>query len=94
MSYFFQISSCNSNGIVFITPEYLCEETTKGNLLSLSLPSFYKIQYYYGKWYRYFSLYTSNNEFLYETQEDNYSLASDMNKIISGKYFLIIYATK
>ena len=94
MSYFFQISSCNSNGIVFITPEYLCEETTKANLLSLSLPSFYKIQNYYGKWYRRFSLYTSNNDFVYETNHDNYSFATDLNKIITGKYFLIIYAIK
>ena len=44
MSYFFQVSSKNSNGIVFITTEYLCEETTKGNLLTLALPSFYNIQ--------------------------------------------------
>ena len=55
MSYFFQIAYKNSQGIVFITAEYLCEETTKGNLLMLSLPSFYKIQYFYGKWYRKFS---------------------------------------
>ena len=51
MSYFFQVSSKNSNGIVFITTEYLCEETTKGNLLTLALPSFYKIQKFYGKWF-------------------------------------------
>ena len=94
MSYFFQIASKNSQGIVFTTPEYLCEETTKGNLLTLSLPSFYKIQYFYGKWYRKFSLYISNNEFLYEVTSEDYSVATDINTIVSGKYFLIIYAIK
>ena len=94
MSYFFQISSLHSNGMVFITPEYLCEETTKANLLSLSLPSFYKIKYYYGKWYDTFSLYTSTNEFLYEVTKDSYSFAPDLNNIVSGKYFLIIYAIR
>ena len=94
MDYFFQMSSKNSNGIVFINTEYLCEETTKANLLSLALPSFYKIQNFYGKWYRRFSLYISNNNFLYETNDDNYSFATDLNQIISGKYYLIIYAIK
>ena len=94
MDYFFQISSKNSNGIEFINTEYLCEETTKANLLSLALPSFYKIQSFYGKWYRRFSLYISNNDFLYETNDDNYSFATDLNQIISGKYYLIIYAIK
>ena len=94
MSYFFQISDKNSKGIVFITTEYLCEETTKGNLLTLALPSFYKIQNFYGKWYQNFSLYISNNDFLYEVSNDNYSVASDLNTIVSDKYFLIIYAIK
>ena len=94
MSYFFQIANKNSKGIVFITTEYLCEETTKGNLLSLSLPSFYKIKDFYDKWYSRFSLYISNNEFLYETFNDEYSFAPNLNHIVSGKYFLIIYATK
>ena len=94
MSYFFQVSSKNSNGIVFITTEYLCEETTKGNLLSLALPSFYKIQKFYSKWFSYFSLYISNNEFLYEVNQENYTIATDLNTIVTGKYFLIIYAIK
>ena len=94
MSYFFQIANKNSKGIVFMTPEYLCEETTKGNLLSLSLPSFYKIREFYGKWYSKFSLYISNNEFLYETFNDEYSFSTDLNKIVSGKYFLLIYVNK
>ena len=94
MSYFFQIANKNSRGIVFITTEYLCEETTKGNLLSLSLPSFYKIQDFYKKWYSKFSLYISNNEFLYETFADECSFASNLNQIVSGKYFLIIYAMR
>ena len=94
MSYFFQIANENSKGIVFMTTEYLCEETTKGNLLMLSLPSFYKIQYFYGKWYRKFSLYISNNEFLYEVTNEDYSVAPNLNQLVSGKYFLIIYAIK
>ena len=94
MSYFFQVSSKNSNGIVFMLTEYLCEETTKGDLLSLALPSFYKIQNFYGKWYNHFSLYISNNDFLYEVNHENYTIASDLNTIVNGKYFLIIYAIK
>ena len=94
MSYFFQISSKNSDGIVFITTEYLCEETTKGDLLTLALPSFYKIQNFYGKWYQNFSLYISNNDFLYEVNHDEYTIAPDLSSIVSGKYFLIIYAIK
>ena len=94
MSYFFEVFSKNQQGTFFITKEYLCEETTKANLLSLSLPSFYKIQKFYSKWYSKFCLYISNNEFLYETANDEYKLAPDMNKIIKGKYFLIIYAIK
>ena len=94
MSYFFQVSSKNSKGIVFITTEYLCEETTKGNLLTLALPSFYKIQNFYGKWFSYFSLYVSNNEFLYEVNQENYTIATDLNTIVTGKYFLMIYAVR
>ena len=94
MSYFFQIACKNQQGMVFSNTEYLCEETTKGNLLTLALPSFYKIQYFYGKWYSRFSLYISNNEFLYEVNGDNYSFASDLNTLVTGKYYLIIYAIK
>ena len=93
MSYFFQVLSKNPNGIVFIT-EYLCEETTKGDLLTLALPSFYNIQKFYKTWFSYFSLYISNNEFLYEVNQEKYLVASDLNTIVSGKYFLIIYALK
>ena len=92
MSYFFQVSSKNSNGIVFITTEYLCETTTKGDLLTLALPSFYNIQKFYKTWFSHFSLYISNNAFLYEVKQDEYLVASDLNTIVSGKYFLIIYA--
>ena len=94
MSYFFQVISRNPNGIVFITTEYLCEETTKGDLLTLSLPSFYNIQNFYKTWFSRFSLYVSNNEFLYEVNQDEYTIASDLNTIVSGKYFLIIYAVR
>ena len=94
MTYFFQVTFKNHQGIVFSNDEYLCETTTKAELLSLALPSFYKIQNFYGTWFSKFSLYISNNEFLYETDKFNYSFASDLNKIISGKYFLIIYAIK
>ena len=94
MSYFFQVMNKNSQGICFANPEYLCEETTKADLLSLALPSFYKIQNFYNKWFSKFSLYISTNEFLYETLDDKYSFATDLNKIVSGKYFLLIYATK
>ena len=44
MSYFFKVVYKNHQGIVFSNDEYLCETTTKAELLSLSLPSFYKIQ--------------------------------------------------
>ena len=94
MSYFFQVSSKNSNGIVFITTEYLCEETTKGDLLTLSLPSFYNIQNFYKTWFSHFSLYISNNEFLYEVNQDDYTIASDLNTMVTGKYFLMIYAVR
>ena len=94
MSYFFQVSSKNSNGIVFITTEYLCEETTKGDLLTLALPSFYLIQKFYKTWFSHFSLYVSNNEFLYESNKEEYTIASNLNTIVTGKYFLIIYAIR
>ena len=94
MSYFFKVTNKNNQGIILTNREYLCEETTKANLLSLALPSFYKIQQFYGKWYSRFSLFISNNEFLYEVNNTNYSFASDLNKIVNGKYYLIIYATK
>ena len=94
MSYFFQVISRNPNGIVFITTEYLCEETTKGDLLTLSLPSFYNIQNFYKTWFSHFSLFISNNEFLYEVNQDEYLIASNLSSIVSGKYFLIIYAVR
>ena len=94
MSYFFQVLSRNPNGIVFITTEYLCEETTKGDLLTLSLPSFYNIQNFYKTWFSRFSLYISNNEFLYEVNQDEYLIASNLSSIVSGKYFLMIYAVR
>ena len=94
MSYFFQMISKNSQGIVFSNKEYLCEETTKANLLSLALPSFYKIQQFYRRWYSRFSLYISNNDFLYKVDNEKYSFAPDLNKKITGKYYLIIYAAK
>ena len=92
MSYFFQVSNKNPNGVMFITTEYLCETTTKGDLLTLALPSFYNIQKFYKTWFSRFSLFISNNEFLYEVNQDEYTIASDLNTIVSGKYFLIIYA--
>ena len=94
MSYFFQVLSRNPNGIVFITTEYLCEETTKGDLLTLSLPSFYNIQNFYKTWFSRFSLYISNNEFLYEVNQDEYLIATNLSSIVSGKYFLMIYAVR
>ena len=94
MNYFFQVCFRNNQGIIFSNKEYLCEETTKANLISLALPSFYKIKDFYGRWYSRFSLYVYNNEFLYEVNGDNYSFARDLNSIITGKYYLVIYATK
>ena len=94
MNYFFQICFRNEQGIIFSNKEYLCEETTKANLISLALPSFYKIKDFYGRWYSCFSLYVYNNDFLYEVNGDNYSFARDLNSIITGKYYLVIYATK
>ena len=94
MNYFFQICFRNEQGIIFSNKEYLCEETTKANLISLVLPSFYKIKDFYGRWYSRFSLYVYNNDFLYEVNGDNYSFARDLNSIITGKYYLVIYATK
>ena len=94
MDYFFQLRFRNNQGIIFSNKEYLCEETTKANLISLALPSFYKIKDFYGRWYSRFSLYVYNNDFLYEVNGDNYSFARDLNSIITGKYYLVIYATK
>ena len=94
MSYFFQIASKSSKGMVFSNTEYLCEETTKGNLITFALPSFYKIQHFYGKWFSRFRLCISNNEFLYETNGDSYSFATDLDTAVAGKYYLIIYAIK
>ena len=94
MDYFFQLRFRNNQGIIFSNKEYLCEETTKANLISLAFPSFYKIKDFYGRWYSRFSLYVYNNDFLYEVNGDNYSFARDLNSIITGKYYLVIYATK
>ena len=94
MDYFFQVCFRNNQGIKFSNKEYLCEETTKANLISLALPSFYKIKDFYGRWYSRFSLYVYNNDFLYEVNGDNYSFARDLNSIITGKYYLVIYATR
>ena len=94
MNYFFQVCCRTHQGIIFSNKEYLCEETTKANLISLALPSFYKIKDFYGRWYSRFSLYVYNNDFLYEVNGDNYSFARDLNTIITGKYYLVIYATK
>ena len=94
MNYFFQLCFRNNQGIIFSNKEYLCEETTKANLISLALPSFYKIKDFYGRWYSRFSLYVYNNDFLYEVNGDNYSFARDLNSIITGKYYLVIYASR
>ena len=94
MDYFFQVCFRNNQGIIFSNKEYLCEETTKANLISLALPSFYKIKDFYGKWYSRFSLYVYNDDFLYEVNGDNYSFARDLNSIITGKYYLVIYASR
>ena len=94
MNYFFQLCFRNNQRMIFSNKEYLCEETTKANLISLALPSFYKIKDFYGRWYSRFSLYVYNNDFLYEVNGDNYSFARDLNSIITGKYYLVIYATK
>ena len=94
MNYFFQLCFRNEQGIIFSNKEYLCEETTKANLISLALPSFYKIKDFYGRWYSRFSLYVYNNDFLYEVNGDNYSFARDLNSIITGKYYLVIYASR
>ena len=94
MNYFFQVCFRNNQRMIFSNKEYLCEETTKANLISLALPSFYKIKDFYGKWYSRFSLYVYNNDFLYKVNGDNYSFARDLNSIITGKYYLVIYASR
>ena len=94
MNYFFQVCFRNNQRMIFSNKEYLCEETTKANLISLALPSFYKIKDFYGRWYSRFSLYVYNNDFLYEVNRDNYSFARDLNSIITGKYYLVIYASR
>ena len=94
MSYFFNLIHKDYNRLTFITTEYLCEETTKGDFLQLGLPSFYKIYDFYKRWYSKFSLYVSNNELLYEVTEEDYKIGPEANKLINGKYFLIIYVNK
>ena len=96
MNYFFQVCFKNNQEIKFSNKEYLCEETTKCNLLSLALPSFNKIRNFYGKWYSrfYLCVHDTENKFIYEVNGKNYSVAHDLDSIITGKYYLIIYATK
>ena len=95
MSYFFKLIHKDSHRMVFITTEYLCEETTKSDLLQLGLTGFYKIYDYYKRWgISNISLYVSNNEFLYELTNEDYKIGSDMNKIINGKYFLIVFVNR
>ena len=93
MNYFFQVCFRNNQGLKFSTKEYLCEETTKGNLLYLALPSLRRIKKIYRRWYSRFTLYVQN-KFIYEVNRESYTLASDLNSKITGKYHLIIYATK
>ena len=96
MDYFFKFVLKNDRGLKFSNKEYLCEETTKGNLLYLALPSFRRIKNFYGRWYSRFSLYVhdTKNKFIYEVNGENYTLASDLSSKITGKYYLIIYASR
>ena len=93
MNYFFKFVLKNDRGLKFSNKEYLCEETTKGNLLYLALPSFRRIKNFYGRWYSRFTLYVQN-KFIYEVNGESYTLASDFNSKITGKYHLIIYASR
>ena len=93
MNYFFNFVLKNDRGLKFSNKEYLCEETTKGNLLYLALPSFRRIKNFYGRWYSRFTLYVQN-KFIYEVNGESYTLASDLNSKITGKYHLIIYASR
>ena len=91
MDYFFQVRFRNKQIMIFSNEEYLCEETTKRNLLYLALPSLLRIRKFYKKWYSRFTLYVQN-EFIYELNRKSYTLAPDSK--ITGKYRLTIYATK
>ena len=93
MNYFFQLCFRNNQSIIFSNKEYLCEETTKGDLLYLALPSLLRIRKFYRIWYSRFTLYVQNN-FIYELTRESYTLARDLNSKITGKYYLVIYATK
>ena len=93
MNYFFQVRFRNNQRMIFSNKEYLCEETTKGDLLYLALPSLLRIRKFYRIWYSRFTLYVQNN-FIYELTRESYTLARDLNSIITGKYYLVIYATK
>ena len=93
MNYFFQVRFRNKQRMIFSNKEYLCEETTKGDLLYLALPSLLKIRKFYRIWYSRFTLYVQNN-FIYELTRESYTLAQDLNSKITGKYYLVIYATK
>ena len=93
MNYFFQLCFRNNQSIIFSNKEYLCEETTKGDLLYLALPSLLRIRKFYRIWYSRFTLYVQNN-FIYELTRESYTLAQDLNFKITGKYYLAIYATK
>ena len=93
MDYFFQVCFRNNQGIIFSNKECLCEETTKGTLLYLALPSLRRIKNFYGRRYSRFTLYVQN-KFIYEVNGESYTLASDLNSKITGKYYLIIYASR
>ena len=93
MNYFFQVCFRNNQGMIFSNKEYLCEETTKGNLLYLALPSIRIIKKFYRKWYSRFTLYVQD-KFIYGVNRESYTLASDLNSKITGKYQLTIYASK
>ena len=93
MNYFFQVRFRNKQRMIFSNKEYLCEETTKGDLLYLALPSLLRIRKFYRIWYSRFTLYVQNN-FIYELTKESYTLAPDLNSKITGKYQLTIYATK
>ena len=94
MNYFFQVRFRNKQRMIFSNEEYLCEETTKRDLLYLALPSLFRIRKSYRKWYSRFTLYVNETVFLYELTKENLTLAPDLDSKITGKYRLTIYATK
>ena len=84
MNYFFQVCFRNNQRMIFSNKEYLCEETTKGDLLYLALPSLLRIRKFYRIWYSRFTLYVQNN-FIYELTRESYTLAQDLNSKITEK---------